>query len=91
MGEYFFEDVLEGMSLLLPGNVVYSFNTEDDRIFDYTIDIMEIRGSREKGFTIHYMASHEVSECVIDHIGFYVDDIGKTVFVYREDCERRSN
>ena len=92
MREYFCEDVLEGASLLLPGNVVYIFHKGYGQVFDYTIDLMEISGSKEKGFTVYYKASHEVdSECEIDYLGFYIQDIGKTVFISREDCEWRSN
>lgn len=92
MSEYFFDGVLELASQLLPGNVVYSFNRGYGKIFDYTVDSMEISGSKEEGFTVHYTASHEVdSERELDNIGFYIEDVGKTVFIYRGDCERRNN
>lgn len=83
----FFEDRSKFVELQCkPGDIVYHYCDELHEILEYTIYCVNL--FRDNGITYHADACDEENAEALSDIGFEPEDIGRDVFLTREEAER---
>lgn len=69
-----------------PGDIVYHYCDELHEILEYTIYCVNV--FRENGITYHSESYDEENDEALSEIGFEPEDIGRDVFLTREEAEQ---
>lgn len=72
------------------GDVVYSYCSESSTISPYFIEKFNVvfLGYENEYMLYTFKASYYIGDELVDSIDFELNDIGKTVFLTREEAER---